>query len=72
MACGGCAKRRTAARAKAKAKAEGDLMGGYKYLNARQLDARLDAYKRHYCKECADRYKCDYANYVKCRDSKKN
>jgi len=60
MACKGCG-------AKRKALSSGDLMEQYKYLNHRQLTARLEIYKKRYCKECEKRYKCDYPSYVKCK-----
>lgn len=72
MACGGCAKRRAKAMAAQRGKADDLLMGGYKYLNDRQIKARLEAYKRRYCKECKKRYDCDYASYVECRKNKTN
>ena len=69
MACGGCAKRRAAVRATGQQNAETRLMDGFKYMTARQLTARLEAYKRKYCKDCKTRFKCDYANYVKCKEN---
>ena len=67
MACGGCAKRRAAKTANRKALEEGDLMGGYANLTARQINARLEVYKRRYCKACDKRYTCDYNGYVACK-----
>ena len=67
MACGGCGKRRAAATAAAGKITEKDLMGGYKYLTDRQIKARLEIYKKRYCPNCDNRYKCDYAMYVKCK-----
>jgi len=43
-----------------------DVMSGYKYLKPHQIAARLEIYKKRYCKECELRYKCDYNNYVNC------
>lgn len=43
-----------------------DVMGGYKYLSRQQVAARLEVFKKRYCKECAARYKCDYNRYVNC------
>jgi hypothetical protein len=43
-----------------------DVMGGYKYLHPHQVKARLEVFKKRYCKECSDRYKCDYSYYLKC------
>jgi hypothetical protein len=65
MACGGCANRSAARAAKAMTK-EGDLLGGYKYLPRRQINARLDAYKRRFCSSCDQRYECVYEVYLKC------
>ncbi len=45
----------------------GDVLGGYKYLKPHQVKARLEIFKRNNCKDCADRYKCDYAKYVECK-----
>jgi hypothetical protein len=68
MACGGCVKRKQAA-GRAIKSAE-DLKGGYKYLTDRQLRARLEVYKRNNCKECPERYKCDYPMFVDCKKYK--
>lgn len=67
MACGGCAKRRAAQTAARQGREDGDLMGGYANLTDRQIKARLEVYKRRYCKACTQRYECDYANYLKCK-----
>ena len=67
MACGGCGKRRAAATAAAGKITEKDLMGGYKYLTDRQIKARLEIYKKRYCPNCDNRYKCDYEMYMKCK-----
>ena len=72
MACGGCGKRRRQNAAKKQSKDDYDLMGGYANLTDNQIRARLEVYKRKYCKKCADRYKCDYTHYVNCRKNKKN
>lgn len=72
MACGGCAKRRAAATAAKRAKAEQDLMGGYGNLTDRQIKARLEVYKRRYCKTCEKRYECDYVMYTECKKVKAN
>jgi hypothetical protein len=70
MACGGCAKRRAASAAKRQSAADSDLMGGYANLTNQQIKARLEAYKRRYCKECETRYECDYARYLACKKNK--
>ena len=67
MACGGCAKRRTAQTAVRRDREERDLMGGYANLTARQITARLEVYKRRYCKTCGKRYECDYTSYLECK-----
>jgi len=67
MACGGCAKRRAAVSAQRQSKEDYDLTGGYANLTDGQLKARLEVYKRKYCKDCAKRYECDYKNYLECR-----
>jgi len=43
-----------------------DVMGGYKYLNAQQITARLEIFKRIYCKSCPERYACDITKYNSC------
>lgn len=45
-------------------------MEQYKYLNNRQLKARLEVYKKRYCKECENKSVCDYEMYVKCKKNK--
>jgi len=72
MACGGCAKRRADMAATKKSSAESDLMGGYANLNDNQIKARLDAYKRRYCRECVKRYECDFTSYTECKKEVKN
>lgn len=42
------------------------VMGGYKYLTDAQIKARLEVFKRMYCKDCVDRYNCDFSMYNKC------
>lgn len=69
MACGGCTQRRAAEAAAAMKHEESNLMGGYKYLNDRQIRARLENYKRKYCKDCAVKFECDYAKYLECKKS---
>lgn len=69
MACGGCRRKPSSAAAR-KASIEGNLMGGYANLTAPQINARLEAYKRKYCKDCKVRYECDYPRYVACKKNK--
>lgn len=66
MACSGCGRKRQAAR-RAVQKSGDEVMGGYKYLNDRQIKARLEVYKKKYCKGCDKRYECDYPMYVGCK-----
>ena len=70
MPCGACTKRRAAAQAVRKANEEKDLMGGYANLTDRQIKARLENYKRKYCKDCPKRYECTYINYIDCKKNK--
>lgn len=65
MACGGCKKRRAVKNAKAGTKES--LMGGYRYLNQRQLRARLEVYKKNHCADCDKRYECDYGMFSNCK-----
>ena len=48
-----------------------DIMGGYKYLNDRQIKARIEVYKKKYCKDCNRRYECGYSSYIECKKNKK-
>jgi len=59
MACGGCGSRRHVNKPYS-------VTGGNKYLTDRQLKARLERYKRIYCKECETRYECDFVSYKSC------
>jgi len=68
MACGGCSRKR-AVRNAAPGSPE-SIMGGYKYLTARQLRARLEVYKKNNCKTCEKRYQCDYGMFVVCKNAK--
>jgi hypothetical protein len=65
MACGGCRKK-AAVRVASKITKDGNLLGGYKYLSRKQINIRLETYKRRFCKDCGDRYSCDYESYLKC------
>lgn len=67
MACSGCGRRNAARRVAKKAIEKDEVMGGYKYLNDRQIKARLEVYKKKYCKGCNKRYECDYSIYVECK-----
>ena len=72
MACGGCAKRRATRAAARRRVADKDLMNGYANLTHQQIKARLETYKRHYCKTCEKRYQCDYTMFMSCRKNVKN
>lgn len=67
MACGGCSKRSSVIRANNQKKEDYDIMGGYGTLPDRQIKARLEVYKKRYCKQCDIRYKCDFVVYTECR-----
>ncbi len=69
MACGGCSKRR-AAKQMVKSVDKDGVMGGYGHLTNRQIKARLEVYKKRYCKDCDKRYECDYQMYVGCKKNK--
>lgn len=60
MGCYGCGRKNTALRSN-------NIMEQYKYLNDRQLKARLEVYKKKYCKECEKASKCDYTMYLNCK-----
>lgn len=60
MGCSGCGKRRAHRSSK-------DLKERAKYMNDRQLRARLEVYKREHCKECEKKEKCTYEVYVACK-----
>lgn len=66
MGCSGCRKRN----ARKADQSKRDIMTEYKYLNDRQLKARLEVYKKRYCKGCKDIEKCNYEQYVKCQKTK--
>jgi len=66
MGCGcGSSKRKASAK-------PFDVMGGYKYLNDRQIKKRLETFKRLYCKTCQGRYNCNFESYKKCAIRPKN
>ncbi len=65
MACGGCSGQRKYANKVTDTSKE--LFGNYKYLSNRQIEARLAKYKRHNCKDCDERYVCNYASYLVCK-----
>lgn len=44
-----------------------DPLGGYRYLKAHQIKARLEVFKKNNCKDCDKRYTCDYNKYLSCK-----
>lgn len=67
MACGGCSKRKAGVNTNNQKKEDYDIMGGYGTLSDVQIKARLEVYKRRYCKKCLKRYSCDFVLYIACR-----
>jgi len=65
MGCTSCGKRRATQANRSKV----DIMNQHKYLNDRQLKARLEVYKKRYCQGCKKKEKCNYEMYVKCKKS---
>lgn len=61
MACGSCTRRKPQHKG-----GKYDVMGGYKTLTARQINARLEVYKKMYCSDCVNRYNCDFGMYSAC------
>lgn len=69
MSCGSCSKRRMVRRATQESVTSYDLAGGVdiKSLNDRQINARLEIFKRKFCKDCNKRYECNYGVYLGCK-----
>lgn len=71
MACGSCAKRRNNSRSTTRTTnpEDYDISDGVdiKSLNDRQIRARLEIFKRKFCRDCSKYYDCDYANYLGCK-----
>lgn len=72
MACGSCSKRRNSRdvnNARNTSPENYDLASGVdiKSLNDRQIRARLELFKRKFCKDCKIRYTCDYPSYLNCK-----
>ena len=61
MACGACSRKRTAR------KEAYDIFAGQKYLTERQLNARLEVFKRKFCPNCDIRYDCNIQKYISCK-----
>ncbi len=72
MACGGCGRNRRPRNRNANNPENYDLTGGVAVssLNDRQLKARLEVFKRKFCKNCEIRYNCDYPTYLECKGTK--
>lgn len=47
------------------------VMGNYKFLKQNQIDKRLETFKRMYCKDCEQRYTCDFKMYNECKKVEK-
>lgn len=69
MACGACSKRRRLPPNDATVSRDYDLTGGVSInsLNSRQIQARLEVFKRKFCKTCGFRYECTYTTYIECK-----
>ena len=67
MACRGCGKRKMVDPDTVN---KNKLFGGYGHLTDRQIRARLEVYKKKYCKDCDKRYECDYKMYLNCKKNK--
>ena len=72
MTCGGCSKRRFNAKINNQKKEDYDIMAGDGTLTDVQTKARLEIYKRRYCKQCTKRYDCTFVVYLNCRKSNNN
>lgn len=64
MACGSCKKRRE------NLEKNLPIKGNKEYLTTAQIQARLERYKKKFCKDCQKRYDCDYTMYVSCKKIK--
>jgi len=69
MACGSCGKNRRYRNTQNTKLEDYDLTGGVAIssLNNRQIEARLEVFKRKFCNKCKIRYNCNYANYLNCK-----
>ena len=67
MACGGCQKRAVGQLVVRQNKEDENIMSEHANLTTRQLNSRLEVYRRRYCGSCSKRYSCDYEIYVSCR-----
>jgi len=48
---------------------EYDITGGVdiRSLNSRQIQVRLEVFKRRFCRSCSFRYDCTYLTYIDCK-----
>jgi hypothetical protein len=71
MACGGCGrKHNTPSPPPVNSDPATVLTSGYRSLNDRQIRARLEVYKKNYCRQCERRYQCDFAMFLECKKTK--
>ena len=68
MGCSGCSKKKIV---KGMEKRDFTVMGGYDNLKPNQIIKRLATFKKLFCKNCEISTVCDYTQYKKCRESKK-
>lgn len=68
MACGACSKKSSTR----SSEPVYDLTGGVNInsLNTQQVRARLEVFKRKFCRDCNSRYDCDYSRYLICKITK--
>jgi len=43
-----------------------NIVDQYKYLRPHQIRSRLEIFKKNFCADCVDRYKCNYTIYITC------
>jgi len=72
MACGSCGRKKgSSLNSNDENLANAMVFGSNIYLTDRQLKARLENYKRNYCKDCVERYNCDLTRFTICKNIKK-
>lgn len=69
MSCGSCGKNNLYRNTQNAKLEDYDLTGGVAIssLNNRQIEARLEVFKRKFCNKCKIRYDCNYVNYLNCK-----
>ncbi len=69
MGCGACGRRGRSSNSRATKPEEYNLTGGVdvRSLNHRQINARLEVFKRKFCNDCKIRYDCNYTIYMDCK-----